>query len=326
MSVAASLSLTSHAVADDTAKPNDVTKSTVGGAADRPLLPAGITMKDLNADRGIEKAFKDVTEDAMSKTGFDNLVGRLVDQDRDRIKKSVSSGTLNNINGSKNQKLDDIIATLQGEWKTKYNHTFDIDYTKVFTKDFVIIQTGEVADAGLLVGKWPVDVMVPRDIRDMKPGTDSDLNRPGSGTGVNSGTGGLASGTPRPTDASGKLTQSDADQAKNKSFGGDVNLEKGRNVAVAQFKTSSYFGGLNASMIHEAGGWKFDIPNNIDAQKLYDNLVSNLTMVERGHTQWPDDINEAYRRVGAAVVAALYDAPYPGDILRPTAPGAAMAR
>ena len=38
--------------------------------SDRPLLPEGITAKDLNSDKSIEKAFKAVTEDAMSKTGF----------------------------------------------------------------------------------------------------------------------------------------------------------------------------------------------------------------------------------------------------------------
>lgn len=273
LSVVAGLSLGSHAVADDV-------KTTVTVNEKRPLLPEGIAAKDFNSDRAIEKAFKGVTEASMNKTGFDNLVSYLVDQDRDRISKSLTSGTLNNINGSKNQKLTDVIASLEGGWKSKYNQAFDIDLAKVYVADYIHIATGEVADSNTLVGKWPVSPSLL--------------------------TGNI-----------GKVTQSDADLAKNKMFGGDVNLEKGRNVAVVQFQTTQTFSGLNASMIREAGGWKFDIPNTIDAQKLYDNVVNNLTTLDKSRTMWPDDVNEAYRRFSQAVVAALYNAPYPGDAIRP---------
>jgi len=277
MTVAAGIPFIPHAVADDPVAIN------AAGAAE---LPDGITPKNLNSDRAVERAFKDVTEDSMNKTGFDNLVSRLVDQDRVRINKSVTSGTLNNINGSKNQKLTDAIANIEGGWKTKYNQKFDIDISKVYTADFIHIQTGEVEDASKLVGKWPVQVN-------------------------------LQSGD------AGKVTQSDADQAKNKMFGGDVNLEKGRNVAVVQFHSNQSFSGLNASMIHEANGWKFDIPNNVDALKLYNNLVTNLNALDHSRDQWPADVNEGYRRFSEAVVAALYDAPYPGDTLH-RATGAAI--
>jgi len=279
LSVAAGIPLMSHARADD---------PVVVATPAAPTLPDGIVSKSLNSDRAIEKAFKAVTEDAMDKTGFDNLVNCLVDQDRVRISKSLTSGTLNNINGSKNQKLTDVIADLEGGWKSKYNQKFDLDISKVFTQDYIHVTTGEVDDAAKLVGKWPVQVS-------------------------------MQSGD------AGKVTQADANEAKNKMFGGDVNLEKGRNVAIAQFQTSQYFSGLNASMIHEAGGWKFDVPNNLNALKLYDNLVNNLTTLDHSREQWPDDVNEAYRRFTAAVVAALYDAPYPGDTLR-RAPGAALGQ
>jgi hypothetical protein len=244
------------------------------------LLPDGITAKDLNSDKAIEKAFKAVTEDAMSKTGFDNLVSRLVVQDKERITKSLTSGTLNNINGSKNQKLTDVIASIEGGWQAKYNQKFSIEIAKVYTPDYIHIQTGEVADADQLVGKWPV---MPT----------------------------LLSGN------AGNLTQSDADKTKAHYFGSDVKLEKGRDVAVAQFQTTQSFSGLNTSMIHETGGWKFDIPNTVDAQKLYDNVVNNLTTLDKSRTMWPDDVNEGYRRFTQAVVAALYDAPYPGESVRP---------
>jgi len=237
-------------------------------------LPAGITAKDLNSDKSIEKAFKGVTEYAMDKTGFDNLTGYLVDQDRDRIKKSLASGrSLTDVKGDKNKQLADLIADLDGSFRSKYNQKFDMDYSKVFTKDLIHIQTGEVSDPQLLVGKWPVD-----------PGVST------SGT-------------------SGKVSQSDADIAKSKMFGGDVNLEKGRNLAIAHLLSTREMPGINASLIHEAGGWKFDVPNTLDAGHLYDNLVSNLTYLDKHKDAWPSDVNAAYRDFAHAVTAALYDQP-----------------
>jgi len=275
LSVAAGLTMVGHAVADDQ------NKTGVNVTAERPLLPEGITAKDLNSDKAIEKAFKAVTEDAMSKTGFDNLVSKLVDQDRVRITKSISSGSLNNINDSKNTDLNNVIDSLNGAWKAKYNQKFDMTIGKTYVPSYIHIATGEVSDANLLVGKWPV---------------------PAS----------MISGN------TGALSQADANQAKNKNFGGDVNLEKGRNVAVVQFQTTQSFSGLNASLIHEAGGWKFDVPNTLDAKKLYDNVVRNLNSLDKSRANWPDDVDEGYRRFTQAIVAALYDAPYPGEAVRST--------
>ena len=239
-------------------------------------LPAGITARDLNADKSIEKLFRAVANDSMNKTGFDNIVASLVDQDRDRIKASLSGGSLSNVDGNKNKQLTDLIADLEGSWKSKYNQNFDVDYSKVFTADIIHIQTGEVSDPQLLIGKWPVD---PR--------------TPGS--------------------SAGKVTQSDIEQTQNRMFGGEVNLEKGRNVAIAHLLGNGRLNGANASLIHEAGGWKFDVPNTLTAQKLYNNLVSNLAYLDQRKNEWPADVNEGYRDFARAVTASLYDIPLTRD-------------
>jgi hypothetical protein len=227
-------------------------------------LPAGVTTKDLNAENGVERAFAGIGEYAFSKTGFDNIVGYLVDQDRDRIKKSTDK-TLNNLDGNDNSALKDIVAKLEGSWNKKYGKSFDIDHKKDFGGTFLHIMTGEVTDPSLLVGKWPVG-------------------------GKNLG---------------GKVTASDAEEAK-KNFGGDVNLEKGRNVAVAHVKASHGMPGVTASLISEATGWRFDVPNNIDAQTLYNNVVSNLTHLNNQADKWPADMADGNRAVTHAMVSALY--------------------
>jgi hypothetical protein len=239
-------------------------------------LPAGITAKDLNSDKSIDKSFKAITDDAMSKSGFDNLVAKLVDQDRDRIKKSVANNrSLSNVDGNNNKRLTDVIADIEGTFKSKYNSKFDIDISKSYTTDFIHIVTGEVSDPQLLVGKWPVD---PVSLSDMSGGT------------------------------AGKVTQSDADIAKSKTFGGDVNLEKGRNVALAHVMGSHGMKGFTASLIHEnLVGWKFDVPNTMTADQLYNNLVANLSYLDQHKDAWPTDVNQAYREFTHAVSASLYN-------------------
>jgi len=257
---------------------------TTGGAAVSPSreteadvsLPAGIEAKNLNSDKAIERAFKDVTNDALNKTGFDNLVDRLVDQDRDRIKKSLNNGSLNNVDGNKNKRLTDLIADIEGSWKAKYNKAFDIDIGKVYTGDYLHIQTGEVVDANQLVGKWPVDAAI----------------------NAHSGA---------------KLTPQEAQDTKGHVYGGDINLEKGRNVAIVHLLGKNGYMGMNASMIHEAGGWKFDVPNDVTAQSLYDNLCKNLAYFDQKKDSWPTDVNESYRLMTHLVVASLYQVPVTPD-------------
>jgi hypothetical protein len=233
------------------------------------MLPGGITAKDLNADKGVERAFKGVAEYAFSTTGFDNIVGYLVDQDRDRIKKSTDK-SLNDLDGNHNKALKDAVNNISATFDKKYGKKFDIDYKKDFGGNFIQVMTGEVSDPSLLVGKWPL----------------SNLG----------------------TDMGGKVTGSDAQQAKNKMFGGDVNLEKGRDVAIAHLMASHGMPAVTASMIQEhASGWHFDIPNNIDAQTLYNTVVANLNYMNNNADKWPADISDAHRAITHGVVASLYN-------------------
>ncbi len=146
-----------------------------------------------------------------------------------------------------------------------------MDYTKVFAADFIRIHTGEVTDTNLLVDQWPVDPY-------FTSATD------------------------------GKMTPDDAKIAREKLFGGQVKMEKGREVALAHLHQVRGLSGVYASMIHEtASGWKFDVPNGISAQILYNDLVNRLDAIDQSQAQWPADVNEAYRHVTQAVILAIYD-------------------
>ncbi|HLL90270.1 MAG TPA: hypothetical protein VK324_13300 [Tepidisphaeraceae bacterium] len=56
-----------------------------------------------------------------------------------------------------------------------------------------------------------------------------------------------------------------------------------------------------------SSGFRLDVPDSVDAQRLHDNLARNLDQVAQMQAQWPSDVNEAYRNVSRQVVAALYD-------------------
>jgi hypothetical protein len=269
--VSASAGLFVASTYGDTTTVEQSTVTTPVGSMDNAALPDGIIAKNENADKAVEKTFKGVAEDALSKNGFKSVVGYLAPQDYERIKNSTSKG-LNNVDGNDNKALNDIVVSLGDAWKAKYNVSFSIDYKAAYPGN-ISVMTGEVSDPNALIGKWPVGII------------------------ANANT-------------AGTVTPSDAQTALNKTFGGDVKLEKGREVAIAHFAGNNGNGttGLTASLIHEhLTGWRFDIPNTIDADRLYNNLVNNLSYLNNNRNAWPADVNQAQVTVTHAVIAALYD-------------------
>jgi len=237
--------------------------------AAQPLaLPAGIAAKDLNEQGDVRNAFEAVTEGAMSKDAFDNIVNRLVDADRDRITKYKETDV-------DWKPLTGRIDALQKSWKDKYGKDFDMDEKVVFGEaGYIAIAQGEISDPKALIGNWPV-----------KPNASAAMLASGKKPAVNTG-----------------------EQAveTEKAAGGDTNLDKGRNVAVARFPAGHGLPAVDASLIHEAPDiWRFDLPDNMDGQKLMSNLIAHLNQV--GTKGWPNDEKEAYRIVAHRVLLAMYD-------------------
>ncbi len=165
--------------------------------------------------------------------------------------------------------LTSIVKKLDSAWNTKYHHSFSIDSSKVYIETNLHIVTGEVTNPEQLVNHWPLKA--------------------------------TANST-----AQGDLTAQGAQDA-NKLFGGEVNLDKGRNVAVARLIGTQGMPAIDASLIHELpSAFRFDIPNTITRQQVYNNLLANLTHLYSKEAQWPADPTDAYRDATYAVVASLY--------------------
>src|SRR6266550_1346468 len=97
VAIAAFASLNSSALGDDKNKTGGgaSVSGSVGGAGvsasvnatAAPLaLPAGFQEKALNEDKDIKKTLSSITEDAVTKDHFDNLIGYLAKPDEKRVK------------------------------------------------------------------------------------------------------------------------------------------------------------------------------------------------------------------------------------------------
>jgi hypothetical protein len=270
-------------------------------------LPEGVQPATKDDSEDIRDLFENATEAAIKVNGYNDLVLRFVDADRNRI------GTfLKGDNDQKLAKLNGIVGSLSQQFEQKYGQKFDIKDDVVFGNQFQgfhIVQ-GEIVNPALL-SNWPVQ-------QKAKSGAIQDPNPAGRKT---------------ETKNDGKIDVPDVkvdvkDDTKNDgkidvpkvSVGevgkpsdrpGDRNLDKGRNVAVVSFPESHGMPELYASLIHEMpDNWKIDVPDNVDGQKLHDNLCNHLTMFAQHKDQWPADVNEAYRMAAHCVLMAIYDMPH----------------
>ncbi|MEO6436846.1 MAG: hypothetical protein ABIP55_13950 [Tepidisphaeraceae bacterium] len=107
----------------------------------------------------------------------------------------------------------------------------------------------------------------------------------------------------------------------------DKNLnDPGRNVATVTIPASHKMAELKVPMIHEAGGWKIDIPDSVDAAKFSAGVKDALTKCGDMKAEWPADETEAYRAVTHSVLSALFaDQAAAGAAAQPAAGQAAPA-
>jgi len=110
--------------------------------------PSGTMDKPANSGdaRSVHNLLANTTEAALSKNGFDNIVRRFVDADRDRIKK-------NDLTQADWDKLNGRIDQFRKDWKAKYNQDFDIDHEDVVFNDQFRITRGEIGDAQPAAGR-----------------------------------------------------------------------------------------------------------------------------------------------------------------------------
>jgi len=265
---------------DDTARP--------AGAELTPDRPAGAAVAAPDAD-DIRKAVAAATADAFTKGDFNKLCKTFVDADRDRIDKYKSSDNF--------AKLDGRLEQFHKDWKAKYGQDFGFTSARndVLNDSFARITQGEIGEARTASGK-DVPSAEPQNV---KGGTPDDLQKSG-------------------------VSQPDANS--NKVGGGDTNREPGRNIATFTITAMNMapkpgdavndqrdakdtaMKDLSVPLIHELpDSWKIDVPDNIDGQRLHDNLLKHITAFDENRQNWPADVNEAYRQATRCVMTAVME-------------------
>jgi len=247
--------------------------SRVTAETQAPALPPGVTQKDLKDEKAIRSAFGAFEKAALKSDSLSDIAGCLVAQDKERV---------NLYKQPKADALNSTITKIKDQWKAKYNQDFDItraERQKAFSG--IVVLTGEIDIPDALAGQWPVAQPA------ALVGGPDDKAQPAA-------------------------SKTEIDRAKEKYFGGDVKLEKGREVAVAQVPAVLGLPAVRCSLIKEhLTGWTFDIPNDITGQQIHDNLLKHMTMIADHPEQWPANVDEAYGLVGHHALMALYNLDLP---------------
>jgi hypothetical protein len=153
------------------------------------------------------------------------------------------------------------------DWKEKYNEDFDIDKANdIYNNQMVSISETNPAEARTAAEK-------------IKEGAKD------AGEAV--------------TDAAKSAVGKDnaADAAK---------LDENRPTAVATIAASHGLPELKINLVSEyPDKWKINLPDNVDGQKLKDNVLKHLTMVDEDKANWPADKNDAYRAVSHHMLMAV---------------------
>ena len=123
-------------------------KSSAGGAA----LPAGVKPREAEDSNDVYQAFEGLTEASLTKKGFDDVVERLVDQDRNRIGKDDAT--------KDTEELDGIAAAIAKSWKEKYGGDFAVEPKEALKS--VALLRGEIEDPKVVAAHWPVKPVAPR--------------------------------------------------------------------------------------------------------------------------------------------------------------------
>jgi PBP1b-binding outer membrane lipoprotein LpoB len=265
------------------------TAETVGiGSADQASQH-----QSANAE-AIHDVMAQVAEAALTKDGLDDIAERLVDADRNRLGQGGDDALKND------EAMNNQIDQLARAWKDKYTNEFDIkDEDKVYSTSFAMISEGETGDRARTAGET----------------ITGDATKTDSGAAASGTVGGVGADAKVDTDAGTAKVDVDnntgVDAPKVNTDGqtaADTNRnDPGRNKATVKIAASHGLPELEVPMIHEAGGWKFDIPDTIDAAKFKSNLNAALTDISSKKDQWPQEADEAYRHVTHRVLAALYD-------------------
>lgn len=290
---------------------------------------------DASTQREVRSTLAKVVNDAVSTNHFDNLNGYLAKSDKDRLS-DMKKMNVDDLNNAINQ--------FRADFKSKYNQDFDIQGDHF--KD-AMIQSGQdkksatatlanadLSNAGSLNSTNTTvtqNYTTPNNSTPPQPGmtngapADRVLNTP-PGMVTASNRNGQQSGAADDGSTSGKATgpASSGGNANSTVHGNDTNANPGlkpadqnmaTNTTVTNTNTNLNNGiasaaGTTLNLINEGhimNAWRIDLPDQISAEQLKQNLVKHIQMLDDQKATWPADVNAAYRATAFHVLQSFSD-------------------
>lgn len=236
--------------------------------SDRPQLPNGFEMKDINQLDQIREELANVVQVALTKDDFSKLIDNLAEEDRDHYKGDYKTQDFTTLNG--------IIEQIHNDWKQKYGHDFDIKGANgVFDDTYVTVQ-GVVTNPEVAAANFPVASTKQAEAR------------------ADQGREQLAAARER-GGSQAQLVERD-------------DLQKSGGVALVRFPMMRDLPELTVSLIRErAKGWHVDVPLSTSSRQLHTELSNQLTYLGQKSSEWPSNETEAYRMAAHRVFMALYN-------------------
>lgn len=255
----------------------DKTGNAVKNAGDAIGVRSSTTQPSANAiirdQKKIRDVLQEVTQAALTKDGFDDIVERFHKDDRQRLHDYANNNKFDDING--------VVQQINDAWKAKFGSEFKIkDRDAVFNDQWANVQEGS---------------------RDLAR-TASERQGPGAGAAVNVDV--------DKNKASADVNLNPGDQTADRSLA--TTGDRDYAVVMIKASHGAPNVNINMVYDGLLRGYKIDVPDKLDGRKLHDNLLTHLNHINSMKDQWPSDVNDAERAVAHHILAAISDAPISG--------------
>lgn len=301
-------------------------------AIDKATLPKGIKWSDEPADVSeVRGVIDDVVGAAVIENGFNDIVERFVDQDRNRFGEWMNEG--------ENREFTQFNASakkFQEAYKAKFNKEFDFDAETALARLSAV--QGEVEDAAVAAANWPAKPFAQGMGGAAQPGDEARVagaevgdqqRQPPEGVreqgNIDEGRQVAIVVIPAPSmtsshdqpaartageavkdtaDKAGDAAEQAADRARDAAQGDRAQGNRAQSPGMAHGMDKGK--AVHVSLINEfPGAWKIDVPTNRQPQQVYSDLATCVDKLTAKADSWPSDEAAVQQIVAYELVCAI---------------------
>jgi hypothetical protein len=311
----------------------------INGSSANTEMQAG-QQADASTQREIRSTLAKVVNDAVETNKFDNLNGYLAKADKDRLA-DMKKTDMNDLNNAIKQFRADFKNKYNQDFDIQSDHFNDavIQAGQDKKSATVMLSNADLNNAGANnlnntnLNNTQTNTYTPATpaqpgmtngapsdrVLNTPPGEVTSSNRNGqqsgaADNGLNSGkaTGPASAGENANSTVHGNDTAANPglkrdDMAANTST---VNNNTNLNNNNALNSGLASAGGVTLNLVNEGhvmNAWRIDVPDQISAEQLKQNLIKHIQMLDDQKATWPSDVNAAYHSVAYHVLQSFSD-------------------